>query len=532
MISGVAAPTLILFDGILYRLSEEERDVIIAHELAHLANHTFWYWLIAGTACGVAVVIASAFYPVLVALCLGATLLTGTWIILCRRLELDCDRRAARAIGHRRAASALWKIHADRPSRGLLEFLIGAVGTHPSRDERVAAVQRDAPEGDRPEEPLDSRLLARRHLAAWVAAGLWLGTLATCLVWGLRWPESNWPALPLLLMEASLVTLSWLALGKHARRGKRLQRTRTRWLRRIIPGLLIAFLVAHYSGLSQVYLSPLTNLVILLTLLLGTVLTGLLSRRDQIQKLNRQVVIAIQSDDYPKALAICEGSPAVVARSPVLRYNFALIRAVLGRREEALADLERLRADEPGFKMTWLLLTSLYADEGDYERALERASQLSRDMPGEPSGRQAEAWMLRKVGRLEEAEARAREILAKDPDAGQGYLTLAAVALDRGDLAAARELLARAERLSPGTVGIALLTAEIALAAGEPGAALAVERAIDAARNNPLAFANKEAAGLARRLQRQGVVSAEVVLGLREEASRSRQSTTQLPGSE
>ena len=32
-----------------------------------------------------------------------------------------------------------------------------------------------------------------------------------------------------------------------------------------------------------------------------------------------------------------EGSPAVVAGSTVLRYNHAVIRAVLGRREEALA---------------------------------------------------------------------------------------------------------------------------------------------------------------------------------------------------
>jgi Zn-dependent protease with chaperone function/tetratricopeptide (TPR) repeat protein len=544
MISGVAAPTLILFDGILYRLSEEERDVIIAHELAHLANHTFWYWLIAGTACGVAVVVASAFYPVLVALCLGATLLTGTWIILCRRLELDCDRRAARAIGHRRAASALWKIHADRPSRGLLEFLVGAVGTHPSRDERLAAILldsrsaashgRDAPEGDRPEEPLDSRVLARRHLAAWVAAGLWLGTLVACLVWGLYWPGSYWPGLPLLLMEASLVTLSWLALGKQARRRKRLQRTRQRWLGWIVPGLLIAFLVAYYSGLTQVILSPMTNLGILLGLLLGLGLTGVLRRRDQTQNLNRQAVIAIQSNDWPKALALCEGNLAIVARSPVLRYNLALIRAVLGRREEALADLEQLRADEPGFKMTWLLLASLYADEGDYARALERAEQLTRDLPNEPSGRQAEAWLLRKVGRLDEAEARAKEVLAKDPDAGQGYLTLAGVALDRGDVGVAREFLARAERHSPGMVGVALVAAEIALAADGPGAALAVERAVEAARNNPLAFADKAAAALARRLEqlRQGVVPAQVALGLWEETLRSRQSTTRLPRSE
>src|SRR5258708_2977658 len=78
-----------------YRLWEEEGDAIRAHEVAHLANRTFWYWLVADAACAVAIVVASAFYPVLVALTLGITLLTGTRIILTRRLELDCDRRAA-----------------------------------------------------------------------------------------------------------------------------------------------------------------------------------------------------------------------------------------------------------------------------------------------------------------------------------------------------------------------------------------------------------------------------------------------------
>ena len=59
MVAGLAAPTMLLFDGILYRLSEEERDAIIAHELAHLANHSFWYWLVAGGVSSVATVVAA-----------------------------------------------------------------------------------------------------------------------------------------------------------------------------------------------------------------------------------------------------------------------------------------------------------------------------------------------------------------------------------------------------------------------------------------------------------------------------------------
>ena len=54
---------MVLYDGILHRLAEEEHDAVFAHELAHLANHTFWYRLVAGAACGVASVAAAAFYP-------------------------------------------------------------------------------------------------------------------------------------------------------------------------------------------------------------------------------------------------------------------------------------------------------------------------------------------------------------------------------------------------------------------------------------------------------------------------------------
>ena len=75
------------------------------------------------------------------------------------------------------------------------------------------------------------------------------------------------------------------------------------------------------------------------------------------------------------------------------------------------------------------------------------------------------------------------------------HLTLAAVAFDRGDLAGAREQLARAERLVPGSVRAALFAAEMALATDD-GAEAAVHQAVKAAKNNPLSFADKEVARL------------------------------------
>ncbi len=505
LITGLAAPTMVLFDGVLYRLDQEERDAIIAHELAHQANHTFWHWLLAGAACGVAAVAASTFYPTWVALGLGLALLMGTWLVLSRRLELDCDRRAARAIGHRRAASALWKIHADQAASGLLEFLLGAVGTHPSRDERLAAVRADSPPDDRPEVEWDARRLRQRRLAARAAGGLWLAVVAGCLVWGYRRPGSSWPALPLALMVVALPALFSLSLFKAARRRHRLQRTRFNWLRHlawVVPAVVGGcFLIAEQFGLTEPYLSRATSLAILSGGGLAWLVLAVLARSGRADKLNRRILIAIGSGDYPKALALAEHNPGLVARNTVLRYNYALIRMVLGRRQEALGDLEQLRRDDPGFKMTWLLLVSVYTDEGEHARALELAAELSRDLPGDPAGPQAESWLLCKLGRLEEAEARAREVLKREPRAGQALLTLAAVAIQRGEHAGAREQLAQAERLMPGSVGGALLAAEMALATEDAGAEAAVRRAVDAAGNNPLSFSDKAVAGLVGRLE-------------------------------
>ena len=488
---------MVLFDGILYRLSEEERDAVIAHELAHLANHTFWYWLVADALCGVAVVAASVFYPIWVVLALGVALLTGTWLVLTRRLELDSDRRAARAIGHRRAASALWKIHADQPFRGLNEFLIGAVSTHPSRDERLAAVYRDAPMDDKPEIEWDSRILWRRRAAAWTAAALWLAVIIACLTWGYHAPGSYWPALPLVLMVVARIVLFRLGQAKALRRQRRLLRTRRRWLTRLLwlaSLLLAALLIAQVFGLTDPYISGEVSVFLLPGGLLAWLGILLASSRDRPKKLNQQIHIAIQAGDYLKALNIAERNLTVVERDTKLRYNHALIRIVLGRREEALGDLERLRRDDPGFKMTWLLLINVYTDEGEYARALELAGQLSRDLPGEPVGPLHESWLLRKLGRLEEAETRAREALRMEPKAGPAHVTLAAVAFDRGDHAGAREQMAQAERLTPGSVAAVLFAAEMALATNADDAEAAVQPGGQRRQEQP-AFVHAKAGG-------------------------------------
>jgi uncharacterized protein HemY len=95
---------------------------------------------------------------------------------------------------------------------------------------------------------------------------------------------------------------------------------------------------------------------------------------------------------------------------------------------------------------------------------------------------------------------------------GPAHLTLAAIALDRGDQTVAREQLAQAERLTPGSVNGALLAAEMALATNAADAAAIVRRAVNAAKNNPLSFTQKRVASLVQQLEARGeAVSDEMV---------------------
>lgn len=513
MVSGLAAPTMLLYDGILYRLSDDERDAVIAHELAHLANHTFWYWLAGGCLCGIAVVVASAFLHPLVVLGFGTFLMMGTTLILSRMLELDCDRRAARAIGHRRAASALWKVHADQPFRHLpvLEFLIGAVTTHPSRDERIDAIRSDAPPEVQPEIE-EGRGIGYRRLAAWLAAAVWAAALVGCAWWSLRWPRSALPALPLLTLMAAPFVLLWLGTRKAEQRNSRLQpkeKTGGGWLRWVLSAVTIAWLAADYFHLTRHVVDVLTSALIMVVLSVGTLLSLFLFRgKGREKKLILDVTIAIQATDYARALRLCEENAAVVAGSSAMRHNRALVLALLGRIDEAIQESEQLVRDDPSIKLTAIMLSSLYENQGRFADALEVAATVTRDLPDQPTGPQLEAWLLRKLGRLDEAEAKARRALALEPQGGESYLTLAGVALDRGDVAAARDHLAHAEKLVPGTVGVDLLTAELALVTVDPGAEAAVRKLQAAARNNPMAFADREAAELAARLEARRVTEA------------------------
>lgn len=164
--AGLAAPALVVTDGILHRLSAEERDGVVAHELAHRQGGRMWTPLILFAVASTAAVLLRAHTTsgagtagVVWSAIWGFALFIGLRRAVGRREELRCDRAAAQVVGFSVMARALEKIHAahDLPNRGWLAALVCATATHPSRAARLAALSATTPWGASTRPPSSSR---------------------------------------------------------------------------------------------------------------------------------------------------------------------------------------------------------------------------------------------------------------------------------------------------------------------------------------------------------------------------------------
>lgn len=183
-VGGLPAPSLVVSDGLLQRLPPDERDATIAHELAHIANHSLWWLALPAPLAAVATVVVGSGASVAVPLAFGWALFVGLSRLVSRPIELDCDRRAARAAGFRAMAGAIKKIYAVHPVRntGWISLLLYATATHPPRDRRLRALVEAAPPGDRPDVAGDPAPLRYHRLAERAALLVWLLALPLALV--------------------------------------------------------------------------------------------------------------------------------------------------------------------------------------------------------------------------------------------------------------------------------------------------------------------------------------------------------------
>lgn len=514
---GLPAPSLVVSDGILHRLTPAERDAVVAHELAHIRNGSLWQLALTAPVAGIAAVLAAGVLSEGTAVAFGVAIYVGLYRIVCRRLELDCDRRAGEANGYATTFSALAKIHAILPlhNTGLRSLLLYATATHPSRDERLAALARRMSEPPSESADWSPRAAARRRRAAWIASGVWLSLLGLCLIAASIDTDSWWPAvICIALIVAPFAFQVWAVKAEFRREAKRRQSSKqwmTTWGAVLTFVLVTAatFLYVFNADAIDLWLSdsPLGGMEVAaawLTLLIGVgilVLLLFLRRLSGHPRLELEIATALQQHDWQKVLDLGQRHAKQVARLGAVQHNLAVAKWKLGRCEEAVADLERLRHDDKSLKQTWVTLGLMHFEEGRADVALAVARELQRDSKRDPAGFFLANRALRELGRLDEAEQELEHARCLAPDDGAALAGESMLRLARGDIEGAQRIVAELERQSPGDIVLPYIEAEIAFTAGDLDSARRhIHRAAELVGVNPFTLSERRLQRLQQRL--------------------------------
>lgn len=134
------------------------------------------------------------------------------------------------------------------------------------------------------------------------------------------------------------------------------------------------------------------------------------------------------------------------ADAPLLRVSLGLLYESTGRQPLAEREYRAALERDPGCEEALSGLVKLAFERNDAQAAL-RAVRGSRTAGAAPKLWEAQA--LRRLGRLEEAEAPLRAALEAEPDHAVALAELGALCAARGDYTEARRLLGRALALEP-----------------------------------------------------------------------------------
>ncbi len=512
---GIVAPSIYVTDGVMHRLRPDEREAIVAHELAHIANRSLWWYAsVVPFTLAVATVLV-AYYGALFAVLFGLAFWVGAKRVFSRRLEFDCDRRAAEALGYRATSSALAKVHAVGPVRnaGIRSLLVYATATHPSLDMRLAALGRAAPADDRPDYDDSSRQSRSYERAARAALIAWVGILALSLVLG-RFPAARWFGLALLWLVTVTPLLLLLAGVKPQYRRDQRRAGQNLTARQFVLAMLVCVVALagvlwfKTSESTIEFMAPLSLAMCVLALLVGRSFSRNLEVRNKI-------VAAAAARDFQRVVELARSHPRQVARRADLRCAVAMSAGLAGDRPGAIAELERVAAERPKFAAGQQTLFEFLLDAGDTARATQVAEQAVRRFPSDPVFQVQLARALRCQGRLDDAQAAIDRAIALEPDEAGAFAAAAAIALDRGEPELAREHIQRALALSPGDPYVLIRQADLVLLTGDDAAAYAaVHEAVAAIRANPFFVMASEAtrleAALAGKL-RETVAEPEII---------------------
>lgn len=521
--SSVTAPTLLVTGGVLHRLQPEERDAILAHELGHIANLSlWWYAAIVPVSASVAVLTAmprNVSHPNLwlAQVLFAAAVATGLQRIMSRVLEYDCDRRAAEATGHGVLASALLKIHVllGLPDRGLMSWLIYSTATHPSRDERIDAIARRAPESDPVTVEWARGDIPRRRWAARCMTLAWLAVLGASLVF-IHSGQFQKLLIAAAMLGAAIVVppalIGWLSHteGRWMRRRTAVRRT---WsagnlLTGISFGVMLIVMavrawggsvLASPSALSddESLVLPLVLAVAMIGFLVGLLLTavsGLTGKDDT------RIAKHLFDGEYTEALQVAAAQPRR-KWAPVTRHHLAVCRAMTGDRERAREECRRLMDEERGPPAALVLVAALQLEDVQFQETLATAREYEALLPKDPLGPLMAAGALLELGELDAAWEAAERCGRLKPDEAQPVAVKGRVAVARGDLEEAARLLDEAEAMAPGDIVMERGRFDLAMREGDlREARVHLDRMRDLVTAAPLAIMGERLKRLERKL--------------------------------
>ena len=130
------------------------------------------------------------------------------------------------------------------------------------------------------------------------------------------------------------------------------------------------------------------------------------------------------------------------------RHNHALVLYRQNRPAEAIAEADRLLADEPGHPAYRSLKAAALAQIGEYDAAIAGYQAVLAEHPLQPKGWMSLGHALKTVGRTNESIAAYRSSLEQQPGLGESWWSLANLKTFRfsdADVAAMQAQLARAD---------------------------------------------------------------------------------------
>lgn len=494
-VGGLAPHSIVLYDTILSQLRDDEQDAIIGHELGHVANRSIWVYSAFPPLATSAMVILSFFGGGAFGVMTGSALRVGSFRLLSRWFEYDCDRRAALATSPEATARGLRRIYARHVlgKSGLLPDIVHSTSTHPSLNERIHALDelassRAAGDGQSVAVSYDAGRVALCRKLVVFFASIWL----YLTVYGITATLVNGDLLIPMLALFAAVSGPFVFIMLASRRALRIARIRTtgrwRWsnltLRRkfgvvSLAGVVVLMVMLGVwpesvtpdvpgANRSSALVTAVALMISLVGILIG--FSGTTTHSGKNAKLAQAITGAVQRNDFDGVIEICRNNYDIVKHDKQLRYSGAAALLATRQVEKFIPYCEKIRGDFPHFPPPAISLATVYVDHGEPEKALQALRDIEKDLhKADPLPAVMSSRALVALGQLDEAKQQSDRGLELAPDDVSAMAQAALVAMAMSDFDEADRLIEQGSDLLPAEPLLIVARGERAMINGDWG---------------------------------------------------------------